>query len=54
MIQNLYKPLIVSFLFVFLGAFWNQAQDIQEDYIGFGLIGEYSNDIRIYPMAGFV
>jgi hypothetical protein len=54
MIQNLYKPLIVSFLFVFLGAFWNQAHDIKEDYIGFGLIGEYSNDIRTYPLAGFV
>jgi hypothetical protein len=45
---------MVSFLLVFLSASWSQAQDIKEDFIGFGIIGEYLNDIRIYPLAGFV
>jgi hypothetical protein len=54
MIYQLYKTLIVIFILVFLGASWSHAQNIREDYIGFGVIGEYSNDIRIYPLAGFV
>jgi hypothetical protein len=54
MIYQLYKTLIASLLLVFLCASLIQAQDIKEDYIGFGVIGEYSNDVRIYPLAGFV
>lgn len=54
MILQFYKTVIVSFLLVFLSTSWSQAQDIKEDFIGFGIIGEYSNNIRIYPLAGFV
>jgi hypothetical protein len=45
---------MVSLLIVSLSESWSQAQDIKEDFIGFGIIGEHSNDIRIYPLAEFV
>lgn len=32
----------------------SNGQSLKEDFIGFGIVAEYSNEVRIYPLAGFV